>query len=137
MITGDALRARIEGGLAVYQKPVMVMPMVQGKLQKPGAVGLAFHRIGFLAPIIEVAHQMDLFGLRRDTNEIDRLGHFLRGISIVGKQRMGVMHVLVTLIFFYYTRFAAGGGKSSQNKAQPHLRIKSQWQNFLNCSLAQ
>ena len=104
MIPRDSLRARIERRLAIDQKPVMVVSMVQGKLKQPGAVGLAFHGIGFRAPIIEVAHQMDLFGLGRETNEIGRLGHFLRGISVVGKQRMGVMHVLGTLILLLHYR---------------------------------
>jgi len=82
MVAGNPLGARIERWLSIDEELVMVMAVIERNLDEPRAIRLAFHRMRGRIPIVEIAHQMDVFGLRGDTNKVDRLGHFLGGVAV-------------------------------------------------------
>ena len=63
----------------------MMVPMIQLDLDEPGAVRLALHRMSRQMPVIEITGQMDLFSFRRNTDEVDRLGHLLGGIAMAAR----------------------------------------------------
>lgn len=81
-VAGDALGLGIQGRLAVNEKLVMVMPVIQRDLDEPRTVGLPFHRVGLRIPVIEIADQIDLSRRGRVADEIDRLGHFFGGVAV-------------------------------------------------------
>ena len=60
----------------------MMMAVIERNLQKPRAVGLAFHGIGVGIPVIEIADERHDVGFRGVANEVDRLGHFLGGVAV-------------------------------------------------------
>ena len=82
-VAADAMRTGVQHRLAINEEPVMVMAVVQGDLEQPGAVRLAVHRMPRRVPAVEIANKLDLFGIGRDTDKIDRFGHFLGGIAVV------------------------------------------------------
>ena len=77
MIARDSLRFRIKRRFAINQELIVMMSMRQRHLNAPAAIMLPFHRMRAGVPIVEVAHQKNLFGLGSPAKEIDRLGHFL------------------------------------------------------------
>ncbi len=58
-----------------------MMAMVQPDLCRPGTIGLALQRIGQVIPAVEIAHQDDVPGLRRDTIEVDGFYIVLGGVT--------------------------------------------------------
>ena len=87
MIASDALGARVENRFAVDEEAIVVMAVNQRNLDKPCAVRLAFHGVGNRIPIIEIAHQMHVFGFGSNANKINRLGHFFGRITVLCKKR--------------------------------------------------
>ena len=63
-VARDALRAWIQFRLAVHGEEIVVMAVVQRHLQHPIAIRLAFHGMRIGMPVIEVADNRDVFGLR-------------------------------------------------------------------------
>ena len=78
MIAGGALSARIEDRFAVHQETVVVLTTVERDFEQPTAIGLALHRVGDGIPIIKIANQMHLTGLRGDIDE----AHFF-GVMVI------------------------------------------------------
>ncbi len=81
-IAGDAMSARVKGGVAIDEKAVMVMAVMQGDLEEPGAIRLPLHPVGCRVPVVEIADQTDLLGAGGQTNKIDGLGHPFGGITV-------------------------------------------------------
>lgn len=81
-VAGDALGLGVQGRLAINEKLVMVMPVMQRDLDEPRTVGLPFHRKGGRVPIVEIPDQIDLSGRGCVADKIDRFGHFLGGITV-------------------------------------------------------
>ena len=92
MVAGDSLRTGVEDGFSINQEAVVVMPMIQRNLNKPGAIRLAMHGMGRQIPIIEIAGEMDLFSFRGHADKVDRLDHFLGGITVGGEKGTYWMH---------------------------------------------
>jgi hypothetical protein len=59
-------------------KKVMMMAVLQLDFQAPSAIGLATHRVEFAVPIVEIAQQSDLLGLRRPADKYYRFDDFFR-----------------------------------------------------------
>jgi len=70
----------------------MMVSMWKRNLDEPRAVGLALHRVRNGIPGIEITHQVNLFRFRRDTDEVDRLDHFLGRITIIREMRTCRIH---------------------------------------------
>ena len=92
MIARDSLRARIEYGLSIYQKAVMMMTVTQLDLDEPGAIRLALHGVSRRIPIIEIAGEMDLSCSGSYADEVDRLGHLLCGVPVGCEERTNLLH---------------------------------------------
>ena len=58
------------------------VPVIQLHLDQPCAVGLALHRMRVGMPVIEITNQRNGLRVRRQANEVDRLHHFFRGITV-------------------------------------------------------
>ena len=60
-----------------------MMAVIEWDLDKPRAVGLAFHRISRGVPIIEITNQVHLLRAGGVADEVDRFGHFFGRVGIV------------------------------------------------------
>src|ERR1700677_2376206 len=87
LVARNPLRPRVQRRLCVHHELIMMMSMAEDDLHRPGAIDLTFHwqRLGM--PIIKVAHQRHLFGLRGDADEVHRLDCF-PGRSPVDRPQM-------------------------------------------------
>jgi len=94
------LGAGIQSRLAVHQELILVVAVIHLDLGEPRAIGLPAHGIRLGAPLVELADHADLLCAGRQANEIDRFGHFLGGVELVGsgERRLRLEH-LVQLFF--------------------------------------
>jgi hypothetical protein len=94
LITGGALGVRIERGLAINDKQVLMMTVSEGNFESPGAVDLAIHRTGCRIPIIEVAHDVNLFRYLRVADERNRFNDLLCRNPVKSAGKLYRMHAL-------------------------------------------
>ena len=73
-IAGHALGARVEHRFAIDPEQVMMVSVVQGYIQAPRAINLAFHRVRDRVPVIEIAHHVDFRCRGRQAKEGNRFG---------------------------------------------------------------
>ena len=109
LVAPHALRARVEARLAVHHEDILVVAVTQRHVRQPGAVHLALQRVRGGVPAIEVAHDADLFRLRRGAKKADGLGDFL------GRVRTG---------FFARRSFLERHGQRCQFPRQPDIRAR-------------
>lgn len=82
MVARNPVSARIECRFAVREKLVMVMSVTERNLDLPSAIGSAFHRVRLWVPIVKIADQMHLTGVRSRKGKSDGLNHLFGGIPI-------------------------------------------------------
>src|SRR6266498_1171697 len=81
LVSGHALGMRVEHQLVIHHEEVVVMPMIERNLRPPGPVGHAFHGVGGGVPIIEIAGDEYLAGMRSEANERDRFDKVLGRVA--------------------------------------------------------
>ena len=87
-ISGDAHGPRVEHRLAIDQEVVVMMAVVEGNPQLPGAIWLSLHPMKIDMPIIEIAGHCNCCRLGCNAEEVDRLGHVPGGITVVEAARL-------------------------------------------------
>ncbi len=83
VVTGDTLGARVEGRLAIDDKPITMVAVLEGQVDSPGAVGLALQGVDRWIPVVEVAGYGHMAGLGRPTHEGNGLNGLLGDETLV------------------------------------------------------
>jgi len=94
-IARDALCFRVERPLAVHQKAVVMMAVVELDLKEPGAVRLPFHQVRLRIPVIEIPNDRNVFGFGRVADKVCGAGVVFGGVTVVGNSKRNVrtMHL--------------------------------------------
>lgn len=79
---------RIKHGLAVNEKQVTVVAVMEWNLNEPAAARLPHHRMRRGIPFIEVTSDENRFGFERLIEEGNWLGHLLGRVAAWRKQRI-------------------------------------------------
>jgi hypothetical protein len=83
LIAPNTLRPRVERGLAVHEKQVMVMPMVQLDLRAPSSVMALFHRMRRGVPIVEIPGNEHFSRIRSVAVKVNRLQVSFGGVTVL------------------------------------------------------
>jgi hypothetical protein len=91
MIARDAMRPWIQHRLAVHEKAVVMMAVVERQMDLPRAIRLADHRVGRGMPVVEITGDENFLCLGRAADKIHRFGHVLGGITVPGNGKRDVL----------------------------------------------
>ena len=82
LIARHALGARIVEGLAIHQKLIAMMAVVQRDSQSPPPVRHPVHGIDIRLPVVEIAHDAHLRGIGSQIHKIHHAALILCGIAL-------------------------------------------------------